>query len=102
MTPLDDDDLDLRLLLARRGLASRAEAWPALLGVQALRETEPPSYYAELVCMVDEAPTRTDHFICLGACEETSVRVAHIAYAKLLQRLVQPADGERIAHGVAY
>ena len=45
---------------------------------------------------------RTDHFICLGACEETSVRVAHIAYAKLLQRLVQPADGERIAHGVAY
>ena len=65
MTPLDDDDLDLRLLLARRGLASRAEAWPALLGVQALRETEPPSYYAELVCMVDEAPTRTDHFIWL-------------------------------------
>ena len=37
------------LRLARVGLASRAEAWPVLLGVPALRQTEPPDYFRDLL-----------------------------------------------------
>ena len=49
-TPESESEGFERLLrLAQVGLSNRAEAWPALLGVAALRQTEPADYFHDLL-----------------------------------------------------
>ena len=45
-TSESDEGFERLLRLAQVGLSSRAEAWPALLGVPALRQTEPAEILA--------------------------------------------------------
>ena len=45
----ESEGFERLLRLAQVGLSSRAEAWPALLGVTALRQTEPPDYFRDLL-----------------------------------------------------
>ena len=45
----ESEGFERLLRLAQVGLSSRAEAWPALLGVPALRQTEPPDYFCDLL-----------------------------------------------------
>ena len=45
----ESEGFERLLRLAQVGLSSRAEAWPALLGVPALRQTEPPDYFHDLL-----------------------------------------------------
>ena len=53
----ESEDFERLLRLAQVGLSSRAEAWPALLGVPALRQTEPPDYFRDLLELATSGET---------------------------------------------
>ena len=53
----ESEGFERLLRLAQVGLSSRAEAWPALLGVPALRQTEPPDYFRDLLELATSGET---------------------------------------------
>ena len=53
----ESEGFERLLRLAQVGLSDRAEAWPALLGVAALRQTEPADYFHDLL---ELATSRSD------------------------------------------
>ena len=53
----ESEGFERLLRLAQVGLSDRAEAWPALLGVAALRQTEPADYFHGLL---ELATSRSD------------------------------------------
>ena len=57
MPESESEGFERLLRLAQVGLSNRAEAWPALLGVAALRQTEPADYFHDLL---ELATSRSD------------------------------------------
>ena len=53
----ESEGFERLLRLAQVGLSSRAEAWPTLLGVPALRQTEPPDYFRDLLELATSGET---------------------------------------------